>query len=542
MDLIEQGQDYNKYQLNEFQQQLVIAPNLNYLAGGEWLPTDLNWEVSPHPSADYQMVKAPFKVYAVAAYGADKQVRFAKGSHYVDFTALPIYYRSSAGALSLVSQPRGAVATVQGDTIIWDSPYGGNTSLEWTITAQGMNKYFNVASKSVFPNPPVGFRQNSTLEIPFRLDFSMDITPRLLSGLWDLLSDTASDVIDFEQSGAKRFGFKRPYFTDANGTVYWGTYRLRRSLTDLIVSSSFKIADLNSAVYPIRIDPSISQEIVDSNATVGISNSTNSGSFSITNNTIGTLTGGGTVNSQVAWTFLNVQLPQYAEITAAALNTFFSSKNGTTTTDARFTAEDTANSSLITSFSDFFARVRTAARVVIPINTTLYAAGAAITVDVTAFVQAIVSKSGWASGNAISFFAQDDSESLTTASRVTFRNEQWSAAFRNYLTVTYNNPPPAPLAPTNVTAAASPNPIKISVNWTKATYATQHRIYRNGVLLTTVGDVSTYADTTVVKGTTYNYAVESVDQYGRIGGKSANTSNITVDNTAPTMNARVRGR
>lgn len=562
MNLIEQGQDYNKYQLNASQQQLIIAPNLNYLSQGEWTPTDLNWEVSPHPSADYQMVKAPFKVYAVAQYGAEKQVRFAKGLHYVDFTALPIYYRNSLGLLSLVSSPRSAPATVTGNTIRWDSPYGGDASLEWTVTAQGMNKYFDVASRSVFPTPPIGFRQNTTLEIPFKLDFSVDVTPRLLSGLWDLLTDTASDTIDFVQSAEKRFGFKRPYFTDAEGTIYWGTYRLRKSLTDLIVSSSFNIDDLQNAVYPIRIDPSISQEIADTEATVGISSVDNSNSFSSTSNYLGTLTGGGTVNAQMAWTFLNVQIPQYATISDARLNSFFSSRNGTLTFDARFTLEDVANSGLITSFSDFFARTRTTAKQVLSMPNGAYAAGDPVTSpNLAPILQGIVDKPGWAPGNGITIFAQDDSENTTLANRQTLRMETWSAAFRNYLTVTYTESAPVPLAPTNVSAAYMSNPDRVVVNWTKATHATGYNIYRNGVLIATVGDVATFTDsykdvydsnytstynssTGIVYGEVYNYAVEST-YIGGAGGKSGDTANVTVgsaDTTAPTLSIYARGR
>ena len=60
---------------------------------------------------------------------------------------------------------------------------------------------------------------------------------------------------------------------------------------------------------------------------------------------------------------------------------------------------------------------------------------------------------------------------------------------------TYAEGGTAPDPPTNV-AATKNNASKVTVSWTKSTGATSYEIYRNGSLLDTVGDVSSYDDTT----------------------------------------------
>ena len=54
--------------------------------------------------------------------------------------------------------------------------------------------------------------------------------------------------------------------------------------------------------------------------------------------------------------------------------------------------------------------------------------------------------------------------------------------------------PPAPDPPTNV-AASENNSSKVVVTWTKSVGATGYKIYRDGNLIDTVGDVATYDDT-----------------------------------------------
>ncbi|MFD0717686.1 fibronectin type III domain-containing protein [Paenibacillus sp. GCM10027626] len=70
--------------------------------------------------------------------------------------------------------------------------------------------------------------------------------------------------------------------------------------------------------------------------------------------------------------------------------------------------------------------------------------------------------------------------------------------------------------PRNVKAQSGPT---ITVTWDGVEDATGYRIYRDGKLIATVGDVRTYVDSDVKKGTEYGYQVAAI-----IGGKEHNKS------------------
>jgi fibronectin type 3 domain-containing protein len=95
-----------------------------------------------------------------------------------------------------------------------------------------------------------------------------------------------------------------------------------------------------------------------------------------------------------------------------------------------------------------------------------------------------------------------------------------------------------PSAPTGLTATAL-SATSVRLNWTAASDdlgVTGYRIYRDHVLLTTVGAVTTYTDGTVSPATTYQYEVRALDGGSNVSPPS-NTATVTTsgqDTTAPT--------
>jgi chitodextrinase len=116
--------------------------------------------------------------------------------------------------------------------------------------------------------------------------------------------------------------------------------------------------------------------------------------------------------------------------------------------------------------------------------------------------------------------------------------------------ISNGGPPPditAPSDPTNLNAVAiSSN--RVDLSWTASTDnvgVTAYDIYRNTSLLTSVGAVTTYSDTTVSPSTTYGYQVRARDAAGNPSGLS-NTDTVTTPSApavltfTPTDDATVR--
>jgi hypothetical protein len=86
----------------------------------------------------------------------------------------------------------------------------------------------------------------------------------------------------------------------------------------------------------------------------------------------------------------------------------------------------------------------------------------------------------------------------------------------------------APTAPANLTTTASPS--NVNLTWNTSTDnvgISGYDIYRNGSLLTSVGQVTTYSDTNVTLGATYQYQVKARDGVGNISSFS-NTAAVTI--------------
>src|SRR5919106_2834400 len=85
-----------------------------------------------------------------------------------------------------------------------------------------------------------------------------------------------------------------------------------------------------------------------------------------------------------------------------------------------------------------------------------------------------------------------------------------------------------PSTPTNLEATASSSS-RVDLSWTASTDnvgVSAYDIYRNSSLLTSVGAVTSYSDTTVSPSTTYSYQVRARDSAGNPSGLS-NTASVT---------------
>ena len=98
----------------------------------------------------------------------------------------------------------------------------------------------------------------------------------------------------------------------------------------------------------------------------------------------------------------------------------------------------------------------------------------------------------------------------------------------------------APTTPTGL-AASTVSDSKINLNWSASTdnvAVTGYRVFRNNALLTTLGSVTTFQDTSLNPSTTYTYRVRALDAAGNVSAQSnaaSATTQAIPDNAAPTM-------
>ena len=87
----------------------------------------------------------------------------------------------------------------------------------------------------------------------------------------------------------------------------------------------------------------------------------------------------------------------------------------------------------------------------------------------------------------------------------------------------------APTTPTGLIATAA-STSQINLTWTASTDnvgVTGYRVYRNGTLLTTLGNVTNYQNTGLTASTTYSYTVQAIDAAGNTAAQSATATATT---------------
>jgi chitodextrinase len=104
----------------------------------------------------------------------------------------------------------------------------------------------------------------------------------------------------------------------------------------------------------------------------------------------------------------------------------------------------------------------------------------------------------------------------------------------------------APSAPTSL-AATAVSASRINLTWSASTdnvAVTGYRVFRDGALLLTLGNVTAHQDSSLIAGTTYVYTVRAIDAAGNFSSHSAVASATTssgLDTTPPTIPANLVG-
>jgi chitodextrinase len=104
----------------------------------------------------------------------------------------------------------------------------------------------------------------------------------------------------------------------------------------------------------------------------------------------------------------------------------------------------------------------------------------------------------------------------------------------------------APSTPTGLVATAVSG-TRINLSWSASkdnVAVTGYRVFRNSVLLVSLGNVSTYQDSSLSAGTTYTYTVQALDAARNVSAQSAQASATTataLDTTPPTTPTNLVG-
>jgi RHS repeat-associated protein len=228
--------------------------------------------------------------------------------------------------------------------------------------------------------------------------------------------------------------------------------------------------------------------------------------------------------------FRAVGVPVGASITSAYLTlTSDTTQSTIPATTIKGEAADNPSDYANDNHTTFLARARTTASQ--SWTPSAWVSGTAYTSpSVSSVVQEIVSRPGWASGNALALFWEAaDGVWGGSNNRLSAYSYDGNSTKGAGLSISYTTPDTTvPSVPTGLAAAAY-GPNQINLAWSASTdnVAVQgYRVYRDSVLLATTAS-TTYADTGLVTAASHTYTVAAIDGAGNASPQSGSVGATT---------------
>lgn len=316
---------------------------------------DTDWQATTG-TWDYEMTHADYQAYIDTA-GNYRYEDYLTGE-YVDLNVTFFGWTNDEGQSQQI--PFNPVSpSVSGDILTWANLFGTGTAVRVQTQTGKLAKFIDVDNLTDLPAPTIG-GTNIQLTFEYTLSHSNDIAVYIDGVLWDENGTmTSGNHVEFRQisTGNPVWWFMIPVAWDANNEEVTGSQTFKQAGANLFVDGHIPYSWIQTATYPITIDPTI-------NPTVGASADDghwryNPDSFSNTANNMWM----GSVNS--TWLFNG--FARFTGITIAgtiddAYITYVAQSNQSgTTCNLTVGAEDADNPSAISSVADGESRVLTSA-------------------------------------------------------------------------------------------------------------------------------------------------------------------------------------
>ena len=202
-------------------------------------------------------------------FNAGQIVEFARSGEYVRLQPMELQYSNALNQIQSISMPQAVTGTVtntpvqllpgvdsEQGKVKWLGAYGTNRDFEWTTTSQVLSQLLKVGDSLPNPEQFILDGGNPVLKLNFILAPSSGLDIYINGSLWDKRTKTQTiDYIEFKQGEVLLWSFFPVRYWDSEGSEGIGTTELSKSGNNLYVSTLVPYAWLQTATYPIFIDP-----------------------------------------------------------------------------------------------------------------------------------------------------------------------------------------------------------------------------------------------------------------------------------------------
>ncbi len=207
----------------------------------------------------YKLLTNRFNLHARSVLNAGDLVEWSDPTSLQTVTLQPLalnWVDNVTNSRQQITQPQSVAAIANDCSLYWQNGYGTGRHFRYTAHPVRLVKELIIDSRSNLPSITVA---NPYLELEFILKNSTGVTLYVNGAAWNRTTQvTTVNRIEFRTaSGQVVWLFDKPVATDANGDTVNGIIQLRRSGATRYVTVRFPKAWIDAAVYPIALDPTL---------------------------------------------------------------------------------------------------------------------------------------------------------------------------------------------------------------------------------------------------------------------------------------------
>lgn len=239
---------------------IPFATAIDYLPNNELNPTGAPVNTSIVPSDDPVWSYESFGLYE-AHFMDDSSsgqiVRFESGGAYITLQPMALNWRNDLNQLEQIAMVQSVTGTPDDNIMSYSNAYGNGNHLYYIASDTQLKEVFHITSKLAEPAQYIIDGGNAVLETNFIIGtnaFNIEIDGEQ----WDKKTDaaTSSEVLIKNEAGDTLYKLPPPIAIDANGDTIIGTYEFKKSGVSLYISHRTPKTWLDTAAYPVLIDPS----------------------------------------------------------------------------------------------------------------------------------------------------------------------------------------------------------------------------------------------------------------------------------------------
>ena len=232
-----------------------------------------DWQQIDNAIVGGQMLKDAYHLSILQEGFDEGQVlEWSVEGEYVRFQPMSLGWTNDYDQIQQISMPQAVTASVvntpmplveEGDgysqgKVIWDNAYGSGRDFQWKSTPHKLEKLLTLDTAPTAPAPYIIAGGNPVLSLSFIFAPSADLDIYIDGTLWDKNTKvTTFNAVEFTKDGETLWIFNPASYWDATGKIQRGETTLRKVGNDLWVGVLVPYAWLQTAQYPVFIDPTL---------------------------------------------------------------------------------------------------------------------------------------------------------------------------------------------------------------------------------------------------------------------------------------------